>query len=170
MKRLLIVLTFFCTICTYAQEYTRFMGISLKLSPSAFENKLIEKGFKKESKSVFAGTIDGTNDYCNVNLNVENGKIKSVSAHRFSQKNDTLSALGIFLKRHEILTNRYGKHCKVQASGVEPCDFKLQKFTFYFHDGRIFLWAATMDKERYVSGLKKGDKVYVITETYLPLP
>ena len=169
MKRLIFLLTFFCFIFANAQEYTKFMGISLKLSQSAFENKLIEKGFKKIGKSVFTGTIDNANDFCNVTIYAENGKIKLVSANRFSQKNDTLSAIQIFRKRYEQLSNRYGKHCYIQESN-EPYDFQLQQFTFYFYDRRIFLFAATMDNERHVSGIKKGDKVYVISETYLPLP
>lgn len=170
MKRIFFLLTFICSICANAQEYTKFMGISLKLSPSAFENKLIEKGFKKASKSVFTGTIDNANDYCNVTLYVENGKIKSVFANRFSQKNDTLSAIRIFRKRYEMLNKRYGEHCYIQESENKPYDFQLQQFIFYFYDKRIFLMATTMDNERHISDLKKGDKVYVITETYLPLP
>lgn len=166
---ILLIVVLLCPLKGIAQVYTQFMGISLNTTPNEFEKKLIEKGFKKSSKtSIFYGMDSETNTRCFVSLYCQNGRIVSVSRHYNSEKNDTLSARRLFLKTFTKLEKKYGT--PVDASEEEgPVDFSFQNHNVIFFDWRIQLHIGVFG-EGSMSDLGKGDKRYVITETYYPLP
>ena len=168
MKRIsLLAILLTSSLFCFSQEYTKFMGISLNSTPSAFKQKLAEKGFKRQVENIYRGKID--NENCDINLNCENSKIECVSVMRNSLKNDTVSAKRIFVQIYKNLENKYGKPTSISKLEEVSPDFYFHNVIAYFHDYRISLYIVKLE-EGDMTDLGKGDFWYTIIENYYPLP
>lgn len=178
MKKItVLIIMCVCIIFANAQEYTKFMGISMDKPSSDFENMLLSKGFKhgdtyndgKLINRLFYGPYEDIQEVCiTVDENIQTHKIEYIGIMINSEVCDTVSATFLYKKMYQSLKQQYGDISSFIKS-VEEYEFILQKYSLWFNEDRICLGCLKLDYKS-VKGLSPDEYLYVIDACFWPLP